>query len=186
MKAKHLLAVLDEQDRAERVWLYTPAVLRILFPQESDNSLKMSLRRHVRAGLLKKVKKGLYANERARSAPLDRLPALVPCLRPGQINYVSKENRLSEFGVISPMPLNHLSVMTSGASQTFNTCYGAIEFVHTQRPIEFILEHTEVDSDTGLLAADEALARLDANRSGSKSLRELIHEQAQKDKRSGM
>ena len=186
MKAKNLLAVLDEQDRDRRVWLYTPAMLRILFPKESDNSLKMSLRRHVRVGLLKKVKKGLYANERARSAPLDKLPALVPCLRPGQINYVSKENRLSEFGVISQMPLNHLSVMTSGASQTFNTCYGTIEFAHTQRPIKFILDHTEVDPATGLLVADEALARRDANRSGSKSLRELIHEQEQKDKRARM
>lgn len=55
MKAKHLLTVLDEQGRDGRVWLYTPAVLRILLPQESDNSLKMSLRRHVRAGLLKKI-----------------------------------------------------------------------------------------------------------------------------------
>ena len=186
MKAKDLLAVLDEQDRDGWVWLYTPAMLRILFPEESDDSLKMSLRRHVRAGLLKKVKKGLYANERARSAPPDRLPALVPWLRPGQINYVSKENRLSEFGVISQMPLNHLSVMTSGASQTFATRYGRIEFVHTQRPIQFILDHTEIDPGTGLLVADEALARRDVNRSGNKSIRALIREQEQKDKRAGM
>lgn len=66
------------------------------------------------------------------------------------------------------MPLNHLSVMTSGASQTFNTCYGAIEFVHTQRPIEFILEHTEIDPDTGLLAAGQ-------NRLKHTILKEVLH-----------
>ena len=69
MKARHLLAVLDEQDRGERVWLYTPAVLRILFPQESDNSLKMSLRRHVRAGLLKKSEKRLVCQRAGSLCP---------------------------------------------------------------------------------------------------------------------
>ena len=46
MKAIELLTVLDEQDRDNKVWLFTLPMFRILFPQESDNALKMSLRRH--------------------------------------------------------------------------------------------------------------------------------------------
>lgn len=185
MKAKDLLKVFDEHDRESHVWLYTPTMFRILFPDETDSSLKMSLRRHVKSGLLKKVKKGLYANERARCAPADKLPALVPHLKPGEINYVSKHNRLSELGVISQMPLNSLAVMTSGTSQTFKTCYGTVTFTHTQRPIGFILDHTELDQETGLLVADRELALRDGLRSGDKALKELINEQLQKDNGGG-
>lgn len=181
MKAVELLAVLDEQDRHSQVWLYTPAMLRVLFPNETDNALKMSLRRHVKSGLLRKVKKGLYANERARCAPADKLPALVPYLKPHEINYVSKENRLSELGVISQMPLNYLAIMTSGTSQKFNTCYGVVQFTHTLRPIAFILDHTEPDPDTGLLVADKNLALRDLNRSWTESSKALVSEQAKKE-----
>lgn len=181
MKASELLAVLDEQDRDSHVWLYTPAMLRVLFPDETDDSLKMSLRRHVKSGLLKKVKKGLYANERARCMPADKLTALVPYLKPNEINYVSKENRLSELGVISQMPLNHLAVMTSGTSQAFKTCYGVVQFTHTQRPIEFILDHTELDPEIGLLMADKYLALRDLNRSRIKSSKRLVAEQIKKE-----
>jgi len=184
MKSSELLTVLDEHDRDSQVWLYTPAMLRILFPDETTDSLKMSLRRHVKSRMLRKVKKGLYANERARCSPSDKLSALVPYLKPGHINYVSKENRLSELGVISQMPLDHLSVMTSGTSQTFKTCYGTVEFTHTQRPIQIILEHTEYDPNTGLLLADQYLAMRDINRSSNKSVKELIGEQRGKESNS--
>lgn len=181
MKGKDLLRVFDEHDRDGQVWLYTPAMFRVLFPEETADSLKMSFRRHAKSGLLKKVKKGLYANERARCAPADKLTALVPYLKPGEISYVSKYNRLSELGVISQMPLNYLSVMTSGTSQKFQSCYGTVEFTHTERSIKFILDHTEIDSDTGQLIADKDLAMRDANRSGDDDLKDLIREQKQKD-----
>lgn len=180
MKAKDLLNVFDELDRNSQVWLYTPAMFRILFPEETENSLKMSLRRHVQSGLMKKVKNGLYANERAQCAPPDKLPALVAHLKPGEINYVSKHNRLSELGMIAQMPLNSLAVMTSGTSHTFHTCYGIVTFTHTQRPIEFILDHTALDYETGLLVADRELALKDGRRSGDNALKDLIREQSAK------
>ncbi len=180
MKAAELLAVLDEQDRENRLWLFTPASFRVLFPEESEDSLKMSLRRHVKSGLLRQVKKGLYANERARCAPSDKLPALVPFLKPGDINYLSQESRLSQLGLISQMPLNYLSIMTRGNTQTFNTLYGKVQFTHTKRPMAFILDHTTVDRETGLLVADGHLALKDLMRS-NRTTRELVDEQTMKD-----
>lgn len=175
MKTTELLRVLDEQDRDNQVWLFTLPMFRLLFPQESDNALKMSLRRHVKSGLLKKVAKGLYANERAASSLVDRLPALVPWLRPMEFNYVSKENRLSELGLISQLPLNYLAMMTKGSSRKFNTCYGVVDFTHTERDINFILDHTEFDPDRGLWLADATLALKDLYRSGRNI--ELVEEQ---------
>ena len=54
MKASTLLNVLDLQDNQNNIWLFTPSMWRILFPLESNNSLKISLQRHLKSGLLKK------------------------------------------------------------------------------------------------------------------------------------
>ena len=132
MNTQELLAELDKFD-SEGVWLFTPEMFAALFPQETMKTLLASLNRHVKSGLLKKVKKGLYANDRAKCTPSRKLEALVPFLRPRAINYVSQESRLAELGVISQMPMNHLTLMTTGRSQTFKTAYGTIEFTHTSR-----------------------------------------------------
>lgn len=161
MKAKDLLSVLDTQDRENALWLFTRADFRVLFPLESENTLKMSLRRHAQSGLLTLVKKGLYANERARSMPADRLTALVPYLKPDSLNYLSRETRLSELGLISQMPLNYLTVMTRGNSRVFKTRWGTVEFAHTKKPVEYLLSHTQCDPETGLLMADAELALQD-------------------------
>jgi len=180
MKAAELLAVLDEQDRENNLWTFTRASFRVLFPMESEDSLKMSLRRHVKSSLLKQIRKGLYINERARSVPSDKLLALVQFLKPGDINYLSQESRLSQLGVISQMPINYLSVMTSGNSQTFKTPYGNVQFTHTQRSMAFILDHTSVDAEIGLLMADDYLALKDLMRS-NRSTRDLVDEQIKKE-----
>lgn len=161
MKSAELLRTLDQQDLENQMWLFNTAMFRVLFPNETDNSLKMSLRRHVQAGILRQVKKGLYANERAKSAPGDRLTALVPYLKPNDINYLSQETRLSQLGLISQMPLDYVTVMTTGNSQIYKTYYGTVEFTHTKQPIELILTHTTVDEETGLLIADRYLALRD-------------------------
>ena len=179
MNTATLLQTLDVMDQENQLWLYTKAMFRILFPQETEDALKKSLQRHLRSGILQKVSKNLYANERARSAAVDRLPALVPYLKPSEINYISQESRLSQLGEISQMPLNYLSMMTSGSSRIFRTRYGDVQFTHTKRPIEYILAHTETDPVTGLLAADSTLALKDLMRSG-RATRNLVEEQREK------
>jgi len=58
--------------------------------------------------------------------------ALVSHLRPWDSNYLSLEAALPEAGWISQIP-SRLTVMTTGRTQTFNTPWGVIEFVHTAR-----------------------------------------------------
>lgn len=165
MNTQELLYALDDLD-SQAVWLFTPNMLGTYFPKESPKTLLASLDRHVKSGLLQKVKKGLYANERAKAAPARRLEALVPYLRPRAINYVSQESRLSEFGVISQIPMEHLTLMTTGRSQTFRTVYGTLEFTHTSRRPKLILEETSLDENTGLLLASPERALRDLKRSG--------------------
>lgn len=165
MKVSELLKVLDDLD-SQKVWLFTTDNFSVLFPKESRQSLAVSLARQVEAGILVKIKKGLYANERALSAPTDRLPALVPYLRPGEINYVSLESRLSDLGVISQMPIDCLTMMTTGRSQVFDTKYGRIEFTHTSRDPEVILSSISPSGGNGLYVASVKLAYLDLRRTG--------------------
>lgn len=52
------------------------------------------------------------------------------------------ESILSEYGVISQIPVSRLTVMTTGRSGVHKTPYGTIEFTHTKRPIPELLERT--------------------------------------------
>ncbi|MET3109572.1 hypothetical protein AAKU67_004491 [Oxalobacteraceae bacterium GrIS 2.11] len=51
---------------------------------------------------------------------------------------------LSEFGVISQIPISLITVATTGASGTFKTRYGNIEFTHVDRTTENIMASTLV------------------------------------------
>jgi hypothetical protein len=65
-------------------------------------------------------------------------------LRAGEFNYISLETVLSDAGVISQVPMNWISLMTSGRSHVVDCGdYGHIEFVHTaQRPDDVSAELT--------------------------------------------
>jgi hypothetical protein len=62
-------------------------------------------------------------------------------LRRGEYNYVSLESALSEYGAISQIPIDRLTVMTTGRKGTYQTPYGIIEFTHTKRPVRDIVQH---------------------------------------------
>jgi len=50
---------------------------------------------------------------------------------------------LSEYGVISQIPLDRLTVMTTGRKGIYKTIYGTIEFTHTKRSVENILDQND-------------------------------------------
>lgn len=62
-------------------------------------------------------------------------------LRPGEYNYLSLESMLSEYGIISQIPIDRLTVMTTGRKGTIRTSFGVIEYTHTKLSKEDILEN---------------------------------------------
>ena len=136
MKYSSLIDYLDELDSAGK-WLFTMLEIRRRF-NESESSLMSSTNRHVKAGLIKKVCRGLYSNDRARSKP--ELPELsiASVLRCDCFSYVSFESALwfNDRKISKP---KYLSIMTHGRSQYYDTCYGGIKFTHTKRTIESVL-----------------------------------------------
>lgn len=118
--------------------LFTPADLRALLPKHSDIAFKTLLSRAVKDGQLQRVCRGLYLYEKAKPDHGKILFNAVSKLRPLALNYLSLESALSDAGLISQVPMNRITVMSSGRSSVFDCGkWGSIEFVKTkQKPNE--------------------------------------------------
>src|SRR5690606_10369240 len=86
--------------------------------------------------------------------------------RYGEYNYISLESMLSEYGAISQIPVDRLTVMTTGRKGVYKTLYGVIEFTHTKRSVEDILQSTRVIADKPLRIATPETAWRDLKRVG--------------------
>jgi hypothetical protein len=116
--------------------------LEKLFPDEGEKALEKSLQRMVSDALLQRAAKGLYINPSASSKNRWIAEEVAKALRPGCLSYVSLESILSEYGVISQIPIDRMTVMTTGRSGLIKTPFGTIEFTHTKRTRSEILGST--------------------------------------------
>ena len=118
--------------------LFTPADLRALLPSHSDIAFKTLLSRAVKDGQLQRVCRGLYLYAKAKPDHSKILFNAVNKLRPLTLNYLSLESVLSDAGRISQVPMNRITVMSTGRSSVIDCGkWGSIEFVKTkQKPNE--------------------------------------------------
>ncbi|MGL4399062.1 MAG: type IV toxin-antitoxin system AbiEi family antitoxin [Luteolibacter sp.] len=100
--------------------------------------LAVLLSRATKAGLLKRVCRGIYLYPVPDYPSGNLLFHAAARLRASEFNFISLETVLSDAGVISQVPMNWISLMTSGRGHVVDCGdYGHIEFVHTaQRPEE--------------------------------------------------
>jgi len=156
---KLLNALNTWDDRGRYVW--TQRDLAMLFPEDSSKSLEMSLRRFVRDGTLQRACRGVYVLPRAHADRGHTVEHVAIALRRGHYSYVSLESALSEYGVISQIPLSVLTIMTTGRSATVQTVWGAIEFTHTKRPrTDLLAGMVEIGRPLRFARATTALADL--------------------------
>lgn len=141
MKKMELFRKLSELDR-RGVHVLARRDIEKLFPEEGEKAMEKSLQRMVADGLLQRVAKGLYVNPAATSKNRWIAEEIAKALRPGSMSYVSLESILSEYGVISQIPVNRMTVMTTGKSGLLETPYGTIEFTHTKRGAAEIVKRT--------------------------------------------
>jgi predicted transcriptional regulator of viral defense system len=159
MKRMELIQKLAALDR-QGVYVLAKRDVEKLFPDEGEKSLAQSLKRMVGDGLLQRVARGLYVNPAASSKNRWIGEEIAKALRPGQLSYLSLESILSEYGVISQIPVSRMTVMTTGASGLIETPYGVIEFTHTKRSVAEIIKRTLVPKGRPLrIATQEAAVR---------------------------
>jgi hypothetical protein len=158
---KYLAEWLAQHANSEH-YLFTLQGLRSLFPAMSTLTFKTLLSRTVTTGYLKRVCRGLYLYQRALPPSGLLLFHAAALLRANEFNYISLETALSDAGVISQIPINWISLMSSGRSNIISCGeFGTIEFVHTrQRPGQLGKQLT-YDANCRLWRASVSLALRD-------------------------
>lgn len=157
--------VLREWDRKGR-YVFSRRALAKLFPEDNPKAFTEGLNRLVKAGVLTRACRGVYVNPDAHSFDSRVIERIAQTLRPGELNYVSLESALSEYGEISQIPVDRLTVMTTGRKGLYRTPYGVIEFTHTARPAADILSHVRRMEGRPLRIAGRQAARRDLKRVG--------------------
>lgn len=133
--------------------------LRALFNELTDSAFKTLLSRAVKANLLNRICKGIYLYKKTLSDNGTLLFHTATLLRANAFNYISLETALSDQGVISQLPINWITIMSSGRSSTISCGhYGTIEFVHTNQKPADIMNQLSYDHSTGMWRANTAQA----------------------------
>ena len=176
MKQAHAIRQLAAQDRQGRQ-VFTHYDLATLFPEDNPRTLQASLDRLVKNGVLMRAVNGVYVNALSANGFTHTLENIAKAMRRGEYSYVSLESALSEYGVISQIPMR-LTIMTTGRKGEVNTPFGAIEFTHTGRPVRDILNDI-YDVGRPLRLAGKRKACRDLRRVGRNTElidEELLHE----------
>lgn len=171
--------MLDFVDK-NQVWAFSINTVYTYFDKESEHSIKISLARHEKNGIVKRVAKGLYINPRAKSLPIFKIETIATMLRDFRTFYLSLESVLSETGIISQIP-SILTFVSKEKSNIYNTPYGTIEFVKTKKKFNIYDGNFYFDKERGIYIANEEQALNDAYRFG-RSI-DLIEEQRIKDEK---
>jgi predicted transcriptional regulator of viral defense system len=151
-----------QENTNSKHYLFTASDFRGLFPDLSDSAFKTLLSRTVSGGYLVRVCKGLYVYKKA--IPTDGLLLfhVAGYLRADKFNYISLETVLSDHGVISQIPINYISIMSSGRSSIISCGeFGTIEFIHTSQKPTDIMAQLSYDIKCGLWRASVTLALRD-------------------------
>jgi len=140
MRAFDAMAILKKWDKRGR-YVFTKGDLAKLLNEPAD-SLNKTLERLVKAGVLVRASRGVFVFGYSEHLGVYILEEIAQTLRRYEYNYLSLESALSEWGAISQVPLNRITVMTTGRKGEFRTPYGVIEFVHTECRPETIIANT--------------------------------------------
>lgn len=148
-------------------YLFSLSDLSGLLPDQSPSALKTVIGRAVSNGQLQRVCRGIYLY------PLKDYPAglllyrVAARLRAHELNYLSLESVLSDAGVISQIPMNWITLMSTGRSHIIDCGdFGHIEFIHTGKSLDKIQPHLIYDRRCGLWRATVSLALQDMKVTG--------------------
>lgn len=155
-----------------RIWdikgkyVFTKHELRKLFIEDSPKTFTEGIHRLVKDKILTRACRGIYVNSHATSFDSYTIEHIAKALRQGEYNYVSLESILSEYGIISQIPIDRLTVMTTGRRGIYKTPYGIIEFTHTKRDFVNILNGVLQVEKRPLRIATKEIAWRDLKRVG--------------------
>lgn len=156
MKLKDTVNILQHWDEQNR-YVFRKRDLGIVF-DESDSRLDQTLARLVKAGVLIKPAHSVYVYAHSRNIGPITIEHIARNLRRGELTYESLESALSRYGVISQIPIDRLTLMTTGRSGEYHTPFGVIEFTHTKLSPAYIVENLVAREEHALPLAKKHFA----------------------------
>jgi predicted transcriptional regulator of viral defense system len=165
MNRVHAYHVLRQWEQKGR-YVFTRQDLSKLFSKDKAKAFTEGLNRLVKDGLLVRACRGVFVNPHAHCFDGYVLERVAAAMRRGEYSYISLESMLSEYGIISQIPLDRLTVMTTGRKGTYQTPYGVIEFTHTSRSVPDIISNTRHVQGRPLHLATREAAWRDLKRVG--------------------
>jgi hypothetical protein len=164
------LAELANEDR----YLFSLRDLKCVVPGQSLPAFKTMLSRCVKSGILERVCQGIYIYPFVKYPSGLVLYHTAARLRADAFNYLSLESILSDAGIISQLPMNWITMMSSGRGHVVQCGgFGTIEFIHTKKKPSQVGKELFYDSDCRLWRASVGLALRDIVATGRST--ELIN-----------
>jgi hypothetical protein len=158
---KHLTRVIESLASEEHN-LFTLSDLRASLPNISPGAFKVLMSRVEKSGLFTRVCRGIYLYPNVEYQRGLLLFHTAARLRADAFNYISLETALSDAGVISQVPINRITLMSTGRSSVIRCGdWGTIEFVHTSQKPNDLQNNLEYDVRCHLWRASVALALRD-------------------------
>lgn len=155
---------LDKLATPER-YLFAPADMRVLAGDISEAAYRALLSRAAKGGKLERVCRGLYLYHPAKPVLGQVLFHAAARLRAHEFNYISLETALSDSGVISQIPMNWVTILSSGRTHNIDCGrWGTIEFIHTRQTAANLAAHLNYDVECRLWRASVAQAVRDMRR----------------------
>lgn len=128
--------------------------LLTLLDMGNSSASRMLLVRAVKAGIVRNPTRGIYVFTPDDSIKPDTLYRIARKLRSGHFKYLSLESVLSQCGRISQLPIDRITVMTSGRSQVFELQgIGVVEFTHTKKSMDELAPNLVWDKDIEMFRA---------------------------------
>lgn len=162
MQPIHQLSKVLENLSDPEHYLFSLDDLRAVLPEHTAGAFKGLICRMEKKGLFRRVCRGLYLYPKVEYAKGLVLFHAASKLRADAFNYISLETALSDAGVISQVPMNWITVMSSGRSHIVNCGnFGSIEFIHTKKKPASLAGELTYDARCRLWRASVALALSD-------------------------
>ncbi len=158
---KQLTEILENLADTEH-YLFSLKDLESVIPGHRSAAMKAVVGRAVKNGLLRRVCRGLFLYPKVEYPSGLVLYHAAARLRADEFNYISLESALSDAGVISQIPMNWITLISSGRSSIIDCgSFGHIEFVHTKRTPDRVAGQLIYDPRCRLWRASVALALRD-------------------------
>jgi predicted transcriptional regulator of viral defense system len=138
MKTVDAIKQLAHYDKTGR-YVYVKRDLSKVFETASENTLNQMLKRLIAQGVLIRAAQGVYVFAQSAHLSPTTVEDVAIALRPGEYIFESLESALSQWGRISQIPSDRITLVTTGRKGEHRTPYGVIEFTHTNSsPLEII------------------------------------------------